>query len=59
MSVVSILLLFCFYWIASPISLWIEFKKTEIPNGQNFIKNKWIFKTKQNGISVPYELNQP
>ena len=27
-----------------------KFKKSEIPNGRNCIKNKWIFKIKRNGI---------
>jgi len=30
--------------------VWEKFKKLEIPNRQNCTKNKWIFKTKQNGI---------
>ena len=28
--------------------VWEKFKKSEIPNGRNCIKNKWIFKAKQN-----------
>ena len=30
--------------------VWEKFKKSEIPNGRNCIKNKWIFKIKRNGI---------
>ena len=30
--------------------VWEKFNKSEIPNGRNCIKNKWIFKTKRNGI---------
>jgi Reverse transcriptase (RNA-dependent DNA polymerase) len=30
--------------------VWEKFKKSEIPNGRNCIKNKWIFKAKRNGI---------
>ena len=30
--------------------VWEKFKKSEIPNGRNCIKNKWIFKINRNGI---------
>ena len=30
--------------------VWEKFQKSEIPNGRNCIKNKWVFKTKRNGI---------
>ena len=30
--------------------VWEKFLKSEIPNGRNCIKNKWVFKTKRNGI---------
>jgi Reverse transcriptase (RNA-dependent DNA polymerase) len=30
--------------------VWEKFLKSEIPNGQNCIKNKWVFKTKSKGI---------
>jgi hypothetical protein len=29
--------------------VWEKFLKSEIPNRQNCIKNKWVFKTKRNG----------
>jgi Reverse transcriptase (RNA-dependent DNA polymerase) len=29
---------------------WEKFLKSEIPNGRNCIKDKWVFKTKRNGI---------
>jgi hypothetical protein len=30
--------------------IWEKFKKSEIPNGRNCIKNMWIFKTKRDRI---------
>jgi Reverse transcriptase (RNA-dependent DNA polymerase) len=30
--------------------VWEKFQKSEIPNGRNCIKNKWVFKSKRNRI---------
>jgi hypothetical protein len=30
--------------------VWKKIQKSEMPNGRNFIKSKWIFKIKRNGV---------